>query len=87
MFLIDDLLLSPMKGLAAICRHVQEAAQQELEDQERTIVAELSELHRLLDSDQIGDEEFNGRETALLDRLEEVQKILQSDASNEACDT
>ena len=87
MFLIDDILLSPMKGLVAICRNIRETAQQELEDQERAIVAELSELHRLLESGQIGDEEFDGRETDLLDRLEQVQKILQPEASEDSSDS
>jgi hypothetical protein len=86
MFFIDDLLLSPMKGLVAICRNIRDTAQQELEDQEQAIFAELSELHRLLESGRIGDEEFDGRETDLLDRLEEVQKILQPEPSEESPD-
>jgi hypothetical protein len=87
MFFIDDILLSPMKGLVAICRNIRETAQQELDDQERAIVADLSELHRLLESGQIGDDEFNGRETDLLDRLEEVQKILEPEPSEEPSDS
>ena len=73
MFLIDDILLAPMKGLLAICQKVHDAAEQELESQEQAIVATLAELHQLLESGQIGDEDFNVRETALLDQLEAVQ--------------
>ena len=35
MFLLDDILLAPMKGLAAVCRKVEEAARQDLENQEK----------------------------------------------------
>ena len=35
MFLLDDILLAPLKGLAAVCRKVEEAARQDLENQEK----------------------------------------------------
>ncbi|MBI1902691.1 MAG: gas vesicle protein GvpG [Planctomycetia bacterium] len=73
MFLIDDILLAPARGLAAICRKVQEAAQQERAEQETSIVAQLTELHRLLEAGGISDTEFNDRETALLERLESLR--------------
>jgi len=78
MFLLDDLLFSPVKGLMAIGRHIQETAQQAVEDQEKAIVAELTELYRLLESGQIGDDEFNARESDLLDRLEEAHGAIES---------
>jgi len=31
MFILDDILFAPVKGFAAVCHKVQEAAQQELE--------------------------------------------------------
>jgi len=76
MFLLDDILFSPVKGLMAIGRHVQETARQSVEDQERAIVAELTELYRLLESGRIGDDEFNTREAGLLDRLEKAHEAL-----------
>jgi len=81
MFLLDDLLFSPMKGLMAIGRHIQETARQDIEAQEKAIVAELTELYRLVESGQIGDEDFNARESDLLDRLEGAQEALGSGAA------
>jgi len=83
MFLLDDLLLSPVRGLMAIGRHIQETARQTVEDQEKTILAELAELYRLLESGQIGDDEFNARETDLLDRLEETHEALDAADADE----
>jgi hypothetical protein len=74
MFLLDDLVLAPMKAVMAIGRHVRNAAHEQLEDREKAIVAELAELYRQLESGQIGDEEFNPREAELLDRLEKAQE-------------
>ena len=74
MFLLDDILLAPMKGLAAICQKVREAAQEDLEKQEKDILAALAEIHQLLDAGRISDEDFNRRESRLLDRLEACQE-------------
>ena len=79
MFLLDDILLAPLKGLAAICQKVHEAAQEDLEQQEKDILATLAELHQLMDAGRIGDEDFNVREGDLLDRLEACQKARSTD--------
>lgn len=79
MFLLDDILLAPVKGLAAICRKVHEAAREDLENQEKTILADLAELHQLFESTRIAEQEFDRRETALLDRLEAVQATARAD--------
>ena len=76
MFLLDDILLSPVKGLMAIARKVQEIAENDSQDQEKEILNSLSELHQLLESESIGDEDFNVRETALLDQLDAIQNML-----------
>ncbi len=78
MFLVDDLLLSPVKGLMAIGRRVRQAARQEFEQQQRTIVTNLSELHHLAETNQIGQNDFDVRETDLLERLEKIQEMLDS---------
>jgi hypothetical protein len=78
MFLVDDLLLSPAKGLLAICRRVRQTARQEFEQQQRRIVTNLSELHRLADTNQIGQADFTLRETDLLERLEKIQEMLST---------
>ncbi len=73
MFLVDDILLAPLKGLVAVCRKVHDAAQEELESQEQAILAALMELHQQLETGRIDAEEFDQRESALLDRLEEFR--------------
>lgn len=79
MFLLDDILLAPIKGLTAVCQRVHEAAQQDLEQQERSILASLAELYRLLETGEIADADFNTRECDLLDRLEVCQKARGKD--------
>jgi len=79
MFLLDDILLSPIKGLVAICQKVHEAAQEDLADQEKAILGALTELHHQLEAGQIDDGEFDTRECGLLDRLEACQKTRNKD--------
>ena len=76
MFLLDDILLAPMKGLAMVCRKVEEAARQDLENQEKGAMSALGELHRRLETGQIEDKEFDTEEARLLDQIEAVQKVL-----------
>ena len=83
MFLLDDILLSPVKGLMAIARKVQEIAEKDWEDQEKAILNSLSELHQLFESNTIGSEQFDERETALLDQLDAIQNMLSSEEEQE----
>ena len=75
MFLLDDILFAPVKGLATVCQKIHEAAQEDLEKQEKDILAALAELHQQLDALKIGEEDFDARETELLDRLEACQQL------------
>ena len=73
MFLIDDILLSPAKGLLWVFREIHDAAQQELAGESEAITAALSELYMRLETGQITETEFDAQETALLDRLDRLQ--------------
>jgi primosomal protein N'' len=73
MLLIDDLLLSPGKFVLWVLRQVHDAAEKEMENEAERITAQLGDLHRLLESGQIREEEFDARERKLLDRLEEIR--------------
>lgn len=77
MFLLDDLLLSPLKGLAAVCRKVEEAARQDIENQEKNAMSALSELHRRLETGQIDEQEFDTEETRLLEQIEKISNLLR----------
>ena len=73
MFLIDDILLSPAKGLLWVFREIHDAAQQELAGESETITAALSELYMRLETGQITEAEFDAQEKTLLDRLDRLQ--------------
>ena len=80
MFLLDDILLAPFKGLAAVCRKVRDFAEEDLEAQEKAILASLAELYHEAETGRIGDDEFNTRESGLLDRLEGLQSARGQEA-------
>jgi hypothetical protein len=80
MFLLDDILLSPFKGLTALCRKLHEAAEEDLEAQEKAILATLSDLYHQVETHEITDEDFNARESDLIDRLESVRSVRDADA-------
>ena len=73
MFIIDDLLASPARGLMFVLRKIHEAVQQEREAQEKASMTELTALHRELDEGKITEDEFDAREHVLLDRLDGMQ--------------
>jgi hypothetical protein len=81
MFLLDDIFLAPIKGVAAICRKVHEAAREDLEQQEKAVLAALAELHQELEAHRIGDEEFDRRECELLDRLDTCRQTGGADCT------
>ena len=76
MFLLDDILLAPVKGLAAVCRKVEEAARQEIENQGKGAMIALGELHRRLETGEIEEQDFDAEEARLLEQIEELRKML-----------
>ena len=73
MFLIDDVLLSPAKGMFYIFKQIHKAAEEEFLDEEN-VSAELSELYMMVETGKITEEEFNNRESELLNRLEQIEE-------------
>ena len=69
MFLIDDLLLLPVKGFFGIFKKVQEMVEHELSD-ENYIRERLMELQLRFELDEIGEEAYNQQEKQLLARLD-----------------
>lgn len=68
MFLLDDILLAPIKGIKWIGEKLQDMADKELFDPEK-IREELMTLQAKLDMGEIGEEEYRTREKDLLERL------------------
>jgi hypothetical protein len=83
MFLLDDILLAPLKGLTAVCRQVHAAAVQELENERKAVMAAMMELHKQLESSRISESGFEIEETRLLKRLEDIERTLNPDDQSE----
>ncbi|WP_295540618.1 gas vesicle protein GvpG [uncultured Thiohalocapsa sp.] len=73
MLLIDDILLSPYKGLLWIFEEIHNNAVEELEGEAERIRNELTDLYMMFEAEQIDEAEFDRREAALLDRLDELE--------------
>jgi hypothetical protein len=72
-FVIDDIVFSPVKGVLAIFKEIYKAAAQEMADEADSIRAELSRLYQLLDIGELSDGEFDDLERDLLDRLDAIE--------------
>jgi hypothetical protein len=79
MFLLDDILLSPVNGFVWLCRQIESAALKEFEVTPEQISEDLSLLYMMLETEQITIEEFEARETELLDLLDELQAEAEAD--------
>ncbi|MCF7888939.1 MAG: gas vesicle protein GvpG [Victivallales bacterium] len=73
MFILDDILLSPLKGLMWIAEKIDEVAENELSD-EGKLMDNLMELQLRFELDEIDEDEYNKRESELLERMEAVRK-------------
>jgi len=73
MFLIDDVLLAPMKGILWVFQEIHDAAQADQAGESDRITAQLSELYMKLETGQITEAEFDAQEKVLLDRLDRIQ--------------
>ena len=73
MFLIDDILLAPLKGVIWVAEKVKEVAEQELYDEGR-IKEKLMELQLKLELEEISEEEYKKEEKELLERLDVIRR-------------
>jgi predicted ribosome quality control (RQC) complex YloA/Tae2 family protein len=82
MFLIDDLLLAPFRGIKFIAESVHDAAREQIENERQALRDEMNDLYMQLETGEITEEEFERREEEILDRLEaldETESELQGD--------
>ena len=73
MFLIDSILLAPLKGVIWMGEKLGDMAQKELSDKGR-IKEELMALQLRFELDEINEEEYDKKESELLDRLDAITK-------------
>lgn len=73
MFLIDDILLAPLKGIAWLGEKFRDVADKELFDPDK-IQEELMTNQANLDMGEISQEDYNAREKDILERLNKIQE-------------
>ena len=71
MFLIDSILLAPLKGVIWMGQKLGDMAQKELSDKGR-IKEELMRLQLQFELDEINPKEYDRKEKELLDRLDAI---------------
>lgn len=74
MLLIDDIVRFPMSGLLWIFQEIHNAAEQEVRAEADSITLELQQLYAGLETGKITEEEFDRRESVLLDKLDQLQE-------------
>jgi hypothetical protein len=77
MFLIDDLLLAPFKGVIFIAEKINEVIEKETSD-EGAIKERLMALQLKFEMDEINEEEYDEREDELLKLLENIREEKQN---------
>ena len=77
MFLIDDILLAPLKGIIFIGKKINEVIEKEMSD-EGAIKERLMALQLKFEMDEIDEEEYDEREDELLKLLENIRKEKQN---------
>ena len=74
MFVVDDILMAPARGLFWIFQEVNRAAQEEMVTDAESITAELSALYMRLETGKLTEEEFAVEEKRLLERLDKIPR-------------
>lgn len=77
MFLIDDILLAPLKGIIFIAEKINEVVEKETSD-EGAIKEKLMALQLKFEMDEIDEEEYDKREDELLKLLEKIRAEKQN---------
>ena len=83
MFLLDDILLSPVRGLFWIFKEIHAAAEAAQTSEKEDITTRLSELYMELETGRIDEAEFDKREKTLLDRLDHLEEGGDADSEEE----
>lgn len=74
MFLLDDIILFPIKGVIWLAEKIHDLAQEELEDTPEKLKRELLDLQMRLEMEEITEPEHKKKEDEILERLEALKK-------------
>lgn len=83
MFLLDDILLAPLKGVIWMGKKINEIVEKEISDEGR-IKEKLMELQLRFELDEISEEEYKRQEKELLERLDAIRKAKETATANSA---
>ncbi len=72
--MVDDVLLSPVKGILFVLNELAKRAREELLDDE-AVRQDLRETYMLLEVGSISEQEFERREQKLIRRLEAIERM------------
>lgn len=75
MFLIDDILLAPLRGVHFIASSIHDAVREEIENERQALRNELNDLYMALETGDLSEEAFDEREEEVLDRLDELDEL------------
>jgi hypothetical protein len=73
-FILDDILLSPIKFTIWLGKKLRDAAYDEMTDESK-IHEELLQLQMRFEMGEIGEQEFEQEEGRLMERLEMIRKL------------
>ncbi|TEB15408.1 Gas vesicle protein G [Pelotomaculum sp. FP] len=73
MFIVDDILLSPFKGLMFVFKEIHKEVMKEFCDEEK-VYEELRRLQYLLDIGEISEKMYERMENTLIERLQEIEE-------------
>ena len=79
MFIIDDILLAPLKGMIWLGKKINDIVEKEVSDEGR-IKERLMELQMRFELDEINEEEYKRQEEELLARLDAIRKAKEGEA-------
>ena len=74
MFLFDDLILAPVKGVAWLAQQIADEANRQLFD-EASIKESLERLQELHEAGEVSEKEFQELEDKLLARLQKAREM------------
>lgn len=77
MFLIDDILLAPLKGIMWLGKKIDDVIEKEASDEGR-VKQKLMELQLKFELDEITEEEYNKKEKEILEQLEAIRKAKEA---------
>ena len=79
MFLIDDILLAPLRGIIWLGAKIDDIVERELSDEGR-IKEELMTLQFKFEMGELDIEDYNKQEKALLERLDAIREMPENES-------